>query len=105
MVWVFLFESQQICFGTRFGQRTASVHVGQQYLASWIQYFGGFGHKKHASYYYNIGIATGRKLSHLQTIANKIGYILYFWPLVIMGDDGGVLLLFKELKAFVEHVI
>ncbi len=43
----------------------------------------------------DIGVSSGGFLAQLQRIADEVGDVLHLAALVVMGEDDGVLLLFK----------
>ena len=74
----------------------AGVFVGQDDNFVGVKDFGGFGHEMDAGKDDDVGRGFGRLLGQAEGIADKIGNVLDFGDLVVMGQDDGVELLFER---------
>jgi hypothetical protein len=87
------FPERPELFGrARIFEAAPCVHVGQDDNLLGRQDFGRFGHEADAAESDDIGAGRGRLAAEVEAVADKVGNVLDFGLLVIMGEDHGVAL-------------
>jgi len=83
-------------------QTAAGVQIGQSHDALGIQDFGGFGHEADAAEHDDVTVEFLSDAGELETVANRIGYLLDLGFLVVMGQDSSPVLRFQVEDLFGE---
>ncbi len=102
LVSVILQKGRQFLRRTRFRQRTSRLQVGQNDALRRIDDLGRLGHEMNAAKQNDVRIRFRRLITQAQRVADKIGHVLEFRDLVVVGQDNCVSLALQLPQIFRE---
>jgi hypothetical protein len=95
----------QLDRGAAFCEAATGLHIGQQHALVRVEHLGCFRHKVDATEHDGRRLHLRRGASELQAIAGEVGQLLNFAFLIVVREDGRVLLLLEltDFRGKIDH--